>query len=259
MTDINKRLGYGGSGAIDGTQVLLSSGSLEEGVSPSFITAYDISPTEASRSRMLHADGVVVWSGSLSFDVTATSLSVLGTGKLLKRYYQFDVGIDDGNDSYTLADCHATSVSMQGAPGGLISAQVGVISGEQSTSGGVPNSNILHDGGQQPYGYWYSGNTDVRDWNFTMTQDVQPVYSNENIMEPKYLKVGLITYSLQVTTYDAVIAHTSISVATASFNLSGVTTGEGYTFNGITDLGMYSHTFETSADATAGSDDIIIT
>jgi len=259
MSDDSKRLGYGGSGVIDGVQVLLSGGGFDEGVSPSFINAYDIAQVVDPRSRMLHADGVVAYSGSLAFDVTAATLDFLSIAKLLKRYYQFDVGINDGVDSYVMQGCHVASLSMQGAPGGLIASQVAVVAKAKEVAGPVLNNNIIDGVTHQPYGYWYSGNTDVRDWNFTMTQDVQPVYSNESSgslpQGPRYLKVGLVTYSLQVTTYDAVQAHTAISVATSSFTLQGVTAGEAYTFNGLTDLGMYSHTFETSASATVGSDD----
>jgi len=261
MTDITKTLGYGGSGEIDGVQVLLSAGGFDESVSPSFINAYDIEPTVSQRSRMLHADGIVAYAGSLSFDVTQAALGFLTTAKLLKRRYSFTVGIDDGESAYRMTDCYVTSLSLQGSPGGLIAGQVGVTAAGKESAGAVANTYVLKTANQQPYGYWYSGNTDVRDWNFTMTQDVQPVYSNEasspadSPQEPRYMKVGLVSYALQVTTYDAVQAHVAIQVATSSFTLQGVTASEGYAFNGITDLGMYSHSFESSADATVGSGD----
>jgi len=255
MTDDLKRLGYGGSGEIDGVQVLMSSASFEESVSPSFITAYDIDPSQNERSRMYHAEGVTAYTGSISFDVTNAALGFMSTGKLLKRYYSFNMGIDDGEKAWSMSNCYVTGLSMQGAPGGLLAAQVSVMAREKQIQGSVANDYVLDDGTQEPYGYWYSGNTDVRDWSLSMSQDVQPVYSNEDTMVPRYLKVGLVTYTLQVTTYDAVQAHNQIGVATSSFTLQGITGAEGYSFNGITDMGMYSHTFESVASATVGSSD----
>lgn len=258
-TDITKRLGYGGSAEIDGAQVLISGGGFEEGISPTYITAYNIDPAVSQRSRMLHADGVVGYAGNISFDVTQAALGFLTASKLLKRRYSFAIGINDGENAYRMTDCYVASLSMSGSPGGLIQASLAVSAAGKEAAGSVVNNNILHDATQQPYGYWYSGNTDVRDWNFSMSQDVQPVYSNElsgsDPQEPRYMKVGLVTYNLQVTTYDAVQPHSSIQVATASFTLSGVTSAEGYTFNGLTDLGMYTHTFESAASATVGSQD----
>ena len=262
-TDITKTLGYGGSAEVDGVQLLISTGGFDDAVSPSYINAYDIDPSESPRSRMLHADGTVSYSGSVGFDVTQAALAILSTTRLLKRYYKFNVGINDGDDAYLMQDCYVTSLSMQGAPGGLITAQLSVAAAGKQAIGAVVNNYILRDASHQPYGYWYSGNTDVRDWTLSMAQDVQPVYSNEasgsDPQEPRYMKIGLVTYSLQVTTYDAVQPHDTIGVATSSFTLQGETNAEGYTFNGITDLGMYSHTFESSSDATVGSQDPVIT
>ena len=258
-TGITKTLGYGGSAEIDGVQMLLSSGGFENAVAPSYINAYDIDPSEVPRSRMLHADGVNSYTGSIGFEVTQAALGVISTAKLLKRYYKFNIGINDGDAAYVMEDCYVTSLSLTGAPGGLITAQLGVAARAKQSAGLVADNYILRDAAHQPYGYWYSGNTDVRDWSLSMTQDVQPVYSNENTMDPRYMKVGLVVYSLQVTTYDAVQAHDTIGVATSSFTLQGETNAEGYTFNGITDLGMYSHTFESSSDATVGSQDPVIT
>ena len=109
------------------------------------------------------------------------------------------------------------------------------------------------------YGYWYSGNTDVKDWTFTMNQTLTPIYTNEDMKTPRYIKVGLFEFSLDVTTYEAFIAHNTIEIVTKSFTLKGSTTAKGYEFGGSMDLGHYKHTFSTAADITIGSGDTIIT
>ena len=85
------------------------------------------------------------------------------------------------------------------------------------------------------------------------------MYTNINTKAPRYIKVGMVDYSLAVTTFDAVIAHNTINIKTKSFTLTGVTTSSGYSFAGVTDLGNYQHTFETAASAASGSSGIIIT
>jgi len=255
MTDITKRLGYGGSAEIDGFQVLITSGSLDENRTVSYLEPLDIPPSPGNRrSRIEHADGTISYTGAISFDVTAPFLNVLTVNTLLQRFYTFDIGIDDGNDSFKLQDCKLTSLSLAGDPAGLITASIGVMAPAQMISIAIDNDYILED---DPLGYWWSGNAAVRNWSFSMSQDVTPVYVNENALTPKYLKVGLVNYSLEVTTYTAPNVDV-INIATATFTLTGNTTAYGYVYGGQTDLGMYTHSFETAAAASAGSSGIII-
>lgn len=252
-----KRLGYGGSAEVAGQQVLITSGGFATAESPSYLEPWDISPTAVSRSRVLHADGTVAYSGEVSLDVTDKFLTVLTTSTLLGRRYQFDVGIHDGESAELMADCYLTSLNLTGAPGGLVAASLSFASATAPVSSISVDNNFIRD--DEPLGYWYSGNTDVRDWSLTMNQAVEPVYRNEDSTAPRYLKVGLVDYSLAVTTFDAVIAHSSIDIKTNTFSLTGVTTSSEYAFAGITDLGNYRHTFETAAAASSGSGGIIIT
>jgi len=180
--------------------------------------------------------------------------------RLLERRFQFNVGINDGTNEYAMEDCYISSISLSGAPGGLIAATLSFMAVEGKQSDAVTNDYILNydtTPADAPAAYWWSGADDVRDWTFTYTQDVAPVYSNEDTTEPRYLRAGLLSYSLQVTTYSE-IDHDAINIITEAFTLTGDTTGRNYTYNGPTDLGMYAHSFETAASAAAGSDDTII-
>lgn len=251
-----KRLGYGGSGEVGGQQVLLTSGAFNTGISPAYLDPWSIPATTVSRSRILHADGVAGYAGQLSLDVTDKFLNVLTTSTLLGRRYQFAVGINDGETAEEMTGCYVTSLSLSGAAGGLVTASLSFVSASESQSSiSVANAFVRDD---EPLGYWYSGNTDVRDWTLTMNQNTEPVYNNANTTVPRYIKVGLVDYSLDVTTFDAIIAHNVINIKTKTFTLTGETTSREYSFAGVTDLGTYRHSFATSASS-AGSDGIIIT
>ena len=255
--DDTKRLGYGGSSEIDDVQVLIASGGFERQTAVSYLEPLSIPATTVSRSRVKHADGIAAYSANVSFDVTQNFLAALTTSRLFARRYTFDVGIHDGEDAENMADCYVQSLSLNGSAGGLITATLSAISASAPASSlGVDNDFIRDD---TPLGYWRSGNTDVRDWTLTMNQAAEPVYVNESTTTPRYIRVGLISFSLQVTTYEAVQTHNDITIATASFTLSGDTASEGFQFVGVTELGQYTHLFETSADFSIGSGDTIIT
>jgi hypothetical protein len=280
MPDFTKRLGYGGSAVVDGIQVLITAGNMEQTDTPSFLEMMDIDPTVTSdkmdsRSRVQHADGVSAFAGSISFDLTKKIMDKFTVSKLLARGYQFNVGICDGTggDSstdvkWTMKDCYLTNATLTGAPGGLIAATIAYVAKEaRNDTDAVANDYILDDyygtspaTDNQPTGYWWSGGTDVKEWTLTMNQAVEPVYLNEDVMTPKYLRVGLIDYQLDVVLYDSGTPSV-INIRTSSFTLTGKTTAIGYTFNGITDLGMYSHSFVTAVGAAGNykSDGVIIT
>lgn len=255
-TDNTKRLGYGGSAEIAGQQVLVTSGSFSTAKTPSLLEPWSIPPSAVSRSRVEHADGTESYTGEISLDVTDKFLAVLSTSALLGRYYNFDVGINDGESGELMQDCFVTSLSLSGAAGGLVTASLSFTSDKAP----IPSIFVANAflGDDEPLGYWYSGNTDVRDWTFSMNQAATPMYRNADTRAPRYIKIGMVDYSLSVTTFDQVIPYSTINIKTSAFSLTGVTTSSEYSFAGVTELGNYRHTFESAASA-AGSDGIIIT
>jgi hypothetical protein len=265
MTNVLKRLGYGGSGLIGAKQVLVTGGSLDVAYTIAYLQPLDIAPTNDPRSRVTHADGTEAYSGNLSFDVTDNFLAELTTSKLFMRRYKFNVGYNDGQDSWGMKDCYLTSLSISGAAGGLLAGTISVVSVNAPespvTSFTMPDAYIGFQGGSVsdlPLGYWYSGNTNVKDWNLTMNQEVTPVYLNKDATTPRYLKAGIVTYILQVTTYEQIYNYATINISTTSFTLVGGQTAKGSSYGGQSELGGYTNTFETAADATTGSGAVVI-
>jgi hypothetical protein len=238
-------LGYGGSAVVDGIQVLVTGGSFTRERNISYVNMISIPPTYDSRTRVASAEGTHIVTGSVNFDMTDAFMPKLATDQFLRRRHQFTIGLHDGIDSYQLENCYMTSLSLAGAPGGLITAAISFTSGELWSAASVTNA-FIRD--QVPLGYWYSGNTDVREWTFTVNQDVQGVYLNQDTVWPRYLRIGLWDATLEVTTFDQIIEHDAVKISTSTFTIVGNTGGSGYTLGGQTDLGTYTHRFDSGTE-----------
>lgn len=261
MAYVVKRLGFGGSAVIGGVQVLIVSGSLTEARSPSFMEMIQAPPDDSMAGRVVHADGTRNYSGSLGFDLHSSAMSLFSvtSGGLLCRGTSFDVGINDGEEDWRMTGCKATSVTISGAAGATLAAEVSFI-GLLARQSGITTNNFIRDSAT-PIGYWYSGNNsgdnEIKDWTLSFSQSANLVYRNENSPEPGYIKVGLVSYSLSVTSYAPLSSDQDvIKIVTSTFTLTGKTTGSGYTFGGVTDVGTYSYTFETGS--TNGKSDTLV-
>jgi len=248
--DIGKTLGYGGSAEVDGVQVLVTSGSFSSAFATSWLQMIQTLPDGTPANKVLHADGTTVHSGSVGFDVSKDAMQLFAKTRLLRRFYPFDVGVFDGNDQYKMANCKATSVSLTGAAGGLVSATVAFLAPATWAPDTVLRAFIRDPtaASGQAVGYWWSGakaTLKAKSWTFTMNQDVTPVYGNTAGADPLYLRVGLTEYSLDVESYNALAAGSSdtVYIATDSFTLAGTTSETGFQFNGVTDLGTYRYLF----------------
>jgi hypothetical protein len=270
MTAIPLLGGFAGVALVNGTQVLLTSGNATLDNTQTFVTLMDIVPDSTQRTKVLYAPGTTMISGSLAWDVKADAMNLISnSGGLLQRGFHFTVAMWTGNAGTPyvgklISNAYASSLSLQGAAGGLISANLSFVSGSVVSGG----SNIWNDwsgGGSYistrsensasiPYGYWYSGNANipVKDWTLSYSQEVSPVFLNQNTTAPKYMKCGTVEVTLDLNTMEQIsFANTSelshVVIATKNFQIQGVTKTEGFTFNGPTDAGAYSYSFTSAA------------
>jgi len=242
------RLGYGGHADIAGVQVLVTSASLTRAYSRPTTTMMDNhNNTGDEISEVVVYDGTQEVTGSVAFDVTDNALTLFTENRFFRRGYEFGVVVGDGEKSGSLDDCVLTGLSLSGSPGGLISAAVDFISRRDYNLFSGSSGSFIRD--QEPYGYWYSGNVDVSEWSFSLTQNVSPVYTNIDSMLPTYLRVNNWLGTLSTTTYDNPQSHSEISIVTKVFQLSGATTSSAYNFGGQTELGTYNHEFSGLIDA----------
>ena len=275
-------LGYGGYALVtpfnsSAYQVLLTSGSFSAEHTPSYSDMLDNPapnpPTDGGdpMTRVLHADGVSAYTGSIAFDVDSKSVEIFG--KCLFRRVPFDVSMADGANAFQMTSCFLTSLSMSASAGGLMTSSISFMGATGKTPASVSasyrNFSSYPDFGTNPtpLAYWRTGNTDVREWSLSMSQAVKPMYGNIDSTDiysdgsvfssnPKYLKVGAVEYSLEVTTYTPQV-YGAIHVLAKSFAITGRVTSVGYQFGGLNDFGMYTHKFESMSNTGSSAVDVI--
>ena len=239
---VSKNGGFSGVGYIDGVQVLLTGGSFTKTYSPSFVSSTLIPALGVNKAQKKHQDGTIAYSGDASFDINQNALALFSNSRLFKRGHSFQVRLSDSNNGITVNNCFVDNVTLSGSAGGLLNCSISFQSTSDSTPwnlGNVPNLNNTNP----PYGYWYSGAQDVRDWTLTFSQELVPMYGNKSGQEPHYMKVLTVDSSLEVSTYEQLRNHSQISVATKSFTVHGETIGEGYSFEGAGNQGVFTHVF----------------
>ena len=261
MPAIRRLTGFSGHAFIDGVQTLITSGNINEEVNPSYVNFVDIGRDNIQRSRVLYAPGTKIITGSINFDVYAPMLAVLSTSRLFRRGYTFTVQLFDGNQGKQATNCYASSISLSGSVGGLLTASINFSSKEFGPTGHVqtysPGGDVyLSPATTLSFGYWFSGRTDmqVKDWSLSFNQAITPVYLNQiddlDTTVPRYLKVGVIDASLSLTTYTDPLAlpspPNSIAVATSTFSIVGSRTSVGYSFS-PTEIGTFQHQFNSAA------------
>lgn len=265
MTVTVKELGVAGYGTINNVPVFMTSGSVSKEHNISYINPISMPPPNGwlgaeYRTKVKYSDGTKLVTGSIAFDLNLRALSLVSKNSLLRRGYKFNIEIYDGNDGFIIPECYAQSFSVSGGVGGLISGNLSFVTAKDWKKSGGNNRTYIKD--EPPLGYWTSGNTNVRDWSFEFSQDTNPVYLNamagENDSWPRYIKIGATNFVLTVTTLEQIFQHDTIAISSAYFTLIGNTRSEGYNFSGIEELSTYTHTFETAASLTGGSDDEVI-
>jgi len=271
---IVKQLGFAGVGFVDMQQVLITSGSMSKEHNVPYVQPLDIPNIEGSaggpsRTRVQYADGTITLTGSIGFDINAPGMALFTVSRLLRRGYNFPIRMFDGETGYYLRECFITSLSLSGSVGGLVTASLNFVS-RHDWQPQPDAATGLFNRPESPIGYWAAGNANVRDWTFNYTQSAEPVYLNQMVVTdvvsfpaeddrwPRYIRVGVVEYGLDVTTYDGVLAHDTIKIFTSAFTLTGTTGSEGYNFGGPTDLGTFTHTWKAGAPANSGSDAIVI-
>ena len=259
MAETLKLAGYYGAGTIDGSTVMVTSGSVTHSLNPSYLEMVSL-PKTGQRGRVIHADGVASYEASISFELYTGSSGILSANGLLSRGKEHSFTMSDGYNGASGGECYVTSASFSASSGGIISGQVS-FTGKKPFAFGKASNTWIAD--ETPMGYWTSGGGKIASWTLTMSQDATPMYGNEDKIDPHYIRIGHVNYELTVEAYEQIKSNVnpdteaSINIGTGEVTLQGSITGTGYDFGGIGGLGTFKYVFGTGSN-TGRSDKLVI-
>ena len=222
-TQIN--MGYGGFCAIDWrkdslvkqTHSVVSTEPSLENAQQVFITGGNIGvtfnrPTEnsykaprgtTSAAPLLFSPGTASISGSISFDMSHLNLDYFLNQERLSRNTYFHLIMSTGAQYYAVYYNMWNSFTISAASGGLVTCSVGYMSlncfqsdifTASSLSATLQNvfDNAL-------VAYWQAGTQGyIESFTINLTQDVTPVYLNNDLIMPSYLRSGSLKLNANI-------------------------------------------------------------
>jgi len=163
---------------------------------------------EAVKSRIRVGFGTYSFQGSISMNVSTSLVDSMLKDSNFKRGSVFDIYAFDGRETISMRNCVWSSVSISASGRELVTSSVAFVSNNGYRSGvdtTVVQSNdsghyVSSSGLMVPY--WQTGVKDALSFSLEFSRQVQPVYLNNSLLVPSYIKTGLIDVSLRVEYMD---------------------------------------------------------
>jgi len=251
LTLANPTLGYLGYATVNNNQVLVTGGNVDFGQTPVFDEMV-YCPDTGNCARVKHSEGVRSPQGTVSFELADADGDGLTT--LIdpsNRGTEFPIVMGSGVRAAYMSACKASSISVQGEPGGLISGSLSFMSSVVPSFGDyTPGAYVDLD----PVPYWSSGAEGLVGWSVTVSQGVQPVFGNNTSDVPLYLRVGVSSVALEARFLADATPSSTINIGTGNKTITLMEeTGRGYQYPADTDLPVFSYTYESYAVTADGS------
>lgn len=261
-------LGYRGRAILNGSAFLVTSGSMENPVSASYLSGYDMAGTE-TKSRIYHAAGVVSHTGSLSFDLTTESCQAIKGILLNPRGTTFTVQMFGNDAGWQMNNCVAQSVALNGSPNGLVTGSISFISDVPPSISSLNETNARDSFSSTLVPYWHTGAYLVRDWSLNFGMNVLPKYCNGDEAKsyalfgikahsPKYLFLGECQYDLNFSCFQKLTNGFSVKLGgNQVFSCDNyVVTGSALNIGGVGDINIFK--YSASSHATEDNEGVSI-
>ena len=258
-------LGYGGwcnigLGEIQteaDTLVPLLSGGVSRLNSVPMQTSYSLPFDVTPRSPIRLAKGTYSFSGSITFELTDSLSDIFfsadkggydSIGTFFQRSSFLNIVMCDGEGTINLKGCVWNSFDLTVAPGGTISCTLSFLTlngynediiVNDTISGAITDTSTM-----ELEKYWQYGAHGIQDFSLSFSRQVTPVYLNNTLKTPTYLKVGVLDIDLKVTCWENWFLHPIIQLGkTKTLELHGDFQSEkSYNIAGINDLGTKTYT-----------------
>lgn len=162
---------------------------------------------ESVKSRIRMGFGTYLFQGSISMNVSNDLASAMLQERNFKRGSVFDIYAFDGRERIAIRNCVWSSLSISASGRELVTSSVSFISNNgyrndvQTSVVDAGSENFVSASGLM-VPYWQTGVKDALSFSLEFSRQAQPVYLNNTLFVPSYLKAGLIDVSLRVEYMD---------------------------------------------------------
>lgn len=158
--------------------------------------------------------GVYNYSGSINFELTDKILQKIWTPSFFERKGLFHLVLNDGMNKLKIANCAWSNVQISAQPHSPVEMSISFLStngrNQQSTSLCVEDiqntsNNDTFQNQEDLVRYWETGVTELgrlESFNLGFSRNVTPVYHNNDLYNPTYLKVGRTEVLASLTCLD---------------------------------------------------------
>lgn len=205
--------------------VFITNGNINVAFNRPIQNTYKAPRTTANAVPILLGVGTAQITGSISFDMSHLNLSYFLNSKRLKRNTYFHLVMSDGGSQWAVYYNMWNSFSINGAAGGIINANLGYMSlncynADITSYTGTAPANYFNN---TLVAYWEAGvDGYVQSFAINITQDVSPVYLNNDLIMPTYLRSGSLKINANI---QSCLSWSDIGIANAlQLNTSSDTT-----------------------------------
>ena len=249
---------------VGGVVVSVTSASFLRGLdvptASSFYLPQDEDTDSSARSKIRLGYGVYSYSGEISFELSLSSLSLI-KNSFFKRNSIFHIAMCDGENTLSIANCVWSNFNITGEPNSTVNISISFLSNngyknDMVLSEGDLNS-PLYDETDRLIPYWQTGIDGIQGFGISFSRSVTPVYLNNDLKTPSYLKPGLISVVANVNCLEEClddITSDGLKIKIGSNKTVDIThhllTESGYNMSSLSDIGLKTYSWTSIANNT---------
>ena len=165
--------------------------------------------SDTAKSPIRVGPNLYTFSGELTFEATYGVVDEFFNDDFFSRSSWFWVSFFDGQNTMLMSNCVWSSVTITCAPNSLVTIGISFQSNngyleELQISNGNANEDMYYDENDLLIPYWTCGHEWFSEFSITFSRNVSPVFLNNGLTVPSYLRPGIVDVSLQATTIEYV-------------------------------------------------------
>lgn len=161
------------------------------------------------KSPIRVAFGTYSFNGDISFELTNGVANDIFNRHFYDRNGLFSLQFFDGQNTCTVRNCVWNSLGISCSPGGTVKVSISFQSNngyEDDLQINSYNLNTMfeYDEDDLLVPYWQCGHEHFEEFNISLSRNVAPVYLNNDLKVPSYLRPGMVEIGLNATTIEYV-------------------------------------------------------